>query len=227
LWVTNPPYGNIATSVSASAALNNNIVTLYNSTTGEITYVNLVASVYNAPINYFQFTSPNEVFPNATGQLAMGIDGTAPTGSNIVVTVPGECFSTVIICDEEVTFNGDTSSIYTSHQLYGDGSSATSNYTLNFSSMLLGDGNYGTTTGGTFGLGIADILDYTNTNKFKTVRHMSGVDINGTVAGYGGRAGLGSGVWRSTAAISSITLVSNSLINFAQYSSFVLYGVKA
>ena len=108
LWVTNPPYGNIATSVSASAALNNNIVTLYNSTTGEITYVNLINSTYNAPINYFQFTSPNEVFPNATGQLAMGIDGTAPTGSNIVVTVPGECFSTVIICDEEITINGDT-----------------------------------------------------------------------------------------------------------------------
>ena len=109
LWVTNPPYGNIASNVSASAALNNNIVTLYNSTTGEITYVNLVASVYNAPINYFQFTSPNEVFPNATGQLAMGINGTTPTGSNIVVTVPGECFSTVIICDEEVIINGDTS----------------------------------------------------------------------------------------------------------------------
>lgn len=108
LWVTNPPYGDIASDVSASAALNNNIVTLYNSTTGEITYVNLVASVYNAPINYFQFTSPNEVFPNATGQLAMGINGTTPTGSNIVVTVPGECFSTVIICDEEVTINGDT-----------------------------------------------------------------------------------------------------------------------
>jgi len=108
LWVTDPPYGNIAANVSASAALNNNIVTLYNSTTGEITYVTLVTSAYNAPINYFQFTSPNEVFPNAAGQLAMGINGTAPTGSNIVVTVPGDCFSTVIICDEEVTVNGDT-----------------------------------------------------------------------------------------------------------------------
>jgi len=108
LWVTDPPYGNIAANVSASAALNSNIVTLYNSTTGEITYVTLVTSAYNAPINYFQFTSPNEVFPNAAGQLAMGINGTAPTGSNIVVTVPGDCFSTVIICDEEVVINGGT-----------------------------------------------------------------------------------------------------------------------
>ena len=108
LWVTDPPYGDISAEMTALAALNNDIVTLYNSTTGEITYVTLVTAAYNAPINYFQFTSPNEVFPNATGQLAIGIDGTTPTGSNIVVTVPGECFSTVIICDEEVTINGDT-----------------------------------------------------------------------------------------------------------------------
>ena len=131
------------------------------------------------------------------------------------------------ITEIRLTFNGDSSSIYTSHQLLGDGSTAQSNVTLNFSSMLLGDGNYGTTTGGTFGVGVADILDYANTNKFKTVRHISGSDINGTIASYGGRVGLSSGVWRSTTAITSITLVSNSLINFAQYSSYALYGVKS
>jgi hypothetical protein len=131
------------------------------------------------------------------------------------------------ITEIRLTFNGDTSSIYTSHNMYGDGATASSNSTLNFSSIVLGDGTYGTSTGGTFGAGIADILDYTNTNKFKTVRHISGVDINGTIAGYGGRVGLSSGVWRSTTAISSITLTSNSLINFSANSRFDLYGVKA
>ena len=131
------------------------------------------------------------------------------------------------ITEIRLVFNSDTSSIYTSHNMYGDGSSAVSNSTLNFSSMVLGDGTYGTSTGGTFGAGIADILDYTNTNKLKTVRHIAGVDLNGVIAGYGGRVGLSSGVWRSTSAISSITLTSNSLINFSANSRFSLYGVKA
>jgi hypothetical protein len=131
------------------------------------------------------------------------------------------------ITEIRLVFNSDTSSIYTSHNMYGDGATVSSNSTLNFSSIVLGDGTYGTSTGGTFGAGIADILDYTNTNKFKTVRHISGVDINGTIASYGGRAGLSSGVWRSTTAITSITLTSNSLINFSANSRFDLYGVKA
>jgi len=131
------------------------------------------------------------------------------------------------ITEIKLTFNGDTSSIYTQHQLFGDGSSVTSNATANATFIILCDGTIGTSTGGTFGVGITDILDYTHTNKFKTIRHIGGVDINGTIAGFGGRAGFSSGVYRATTAITSITLVSNTLVNFTQYSSFALYGVKA
>ena len=131
------------------------------------------------------------------------------------------------ITEIKLTFNGDTSSIYTQHQIFGDGGAVTAGATTNYSSIILCDGTIGTTTGGTFGVGIIDILDYTDTNKYKTLRYIGGVDLNGTVASYGGRAGLSSGLWRSTAAITSITLVSNSLINFSTNSSFALYGVKA
>jgi hypothetical protein len=130
------------------------------------------------------------------------------------------------ITETRITFNGDSSAVYARHQLVGDGSTVFSDGVTNFQYMILGDGTFGTTTGGTFGAGIADILDYANTNKFKTIRQISGVDINGTIAGYGGRAGLSSGVWRSTSAISSITLLAQNG-NFSQYSQFALYGVKA
>ena len=130
------------------------------------------------------------------------------------------------ITETRISFNGDSSSVYRTHNLYGDGSSTTSNATAELAYIILGDGVYGTTTGGTFGAGIADILDYTNTNKFKTVRHIAGVDINGTIASFGGRVGLSSGLWRSTSAISSLTLVPQNG-NFAQYSKISLYGVKA
>jgi len=131
------------------------------------------------------------------------------------------------ITEIRMSFNGDSSSIYRTHNLYGDGASATSSDGGALGYIILGDGTFGSSTGGTFGVGIVDILDYANTNKFKTVRNLSGVDLNGTIAGFGGRAGLSSGVWRSTSAISSITLTSNSGVNFTQYSSYALYGVKA
>ena len=77
-------------------------------------------------------------------------------------------------------------------------------------------------TSGIFGAGIVDILDYANTNKTKVVRILSGDDING-----GGYLALGSGLWNSTSAITSITFGSTDGIGtIPQYSSFALYGIK-
>jgi hypothetical protein len=65
-----------------------------------------------------------------------------------------------------------------------------------------------------------DILDYANTNKFKTTRTLTGSDLNGS-----GVVSLDSGSWRSTSAITSITFTARAnLIN--TYSSFALYGIK-
>jgi hypothetical protein len=66
-----------------------------------------------------------------------------------------------------------------------------------------------------------DILDYTSTNKNKVGRHIGGVDYNGSGGVY-----LGSSLYSTTSAISSISLTSNNGQNFLQYSSFALYGIK-
>ena len=68
---------------------------------------------------------------------------------------------------------------------------------------------------------VIDILDYKNTNKYKTARTLSGQDTNGA-----GIIQLLSGVWMSTAAISTLTLFTVSAFNIATNSSFSLYGVK-
>jgi hypothetical protein len=65
-----------------------------------------------------------------------------------------------------------------------------------------------------------DILDYANTNKFKTTRTLEGYDANGS-----GNVSLTSGLWQSTSAINSITITAVGTFN--QYSQFALYGVKA
>ena len=122
-------------------------------------------------------------------------------------------------------FNGDTAANYSWHNLQGDGSSATARNGANQNQMY---GNSAAGSGApanTFGAMVVDILDYADTNKYKTMRMLSGVDVNGTVAGFGGIVELMSGSWRNTAAITSVT-VGPSNPNWVQYSSFALYGVK-
>jgi hypothetical protein len=120
-------------------------------------------------------------------------------------------------------FNSDTTHTnYRSHVLEGFGSSASAG-TIQLSgfyaSIGLSIGN--NALANAFSVFVTDILDYTNTNKFKTVRMLSGVDTNG----YGG-VNLRSTLWMSTSAINSITLSLYNANNHAQYSSFDLYGIK-
>ena len=64
-----------------------------------------------------------------------------------------------------------------------------------------------------------DILDYTNTNKNKTIRAIAGFDANGS-----GTAGLWSSVYLDTSAITSIA-VGTANSNFAAGSRLDLYGI--
>jgi hypothetical protein len=118
------------------------------------------------------------------------------------------------------TFNSDTAANYSYHSLTGEGATASANSGSSTSNMLIVR-NGGVQTGANiFTAGVIDILDYSNTNKYKTLRTLNGGDANGS-----GNIQLESGSWRNTAAITSVTLTHNGS-TFAQYSSFALYGVK-
>ena len=100
------------------------------------------------------------------------------------------------------------------HDVYGTGAS-------------VGSSNAGTSlfvyVGGSaqFGVGIIDILDYTNTNKTKVSRSICGVDNNGS-----GLVALTSGLKLSTTAISSLTFIAG-VPNLAAGSRFDLYGITS
>jgi hypothetical protein len=118
-------------------------------------------------------------------------------------------------------FNSDTTTAnYRRHEVFGNGAAVAS------AAYQDGGISLGPTpnAASTFSAHIVDILDYTNTNKYKTVRNICGYDGNGF-----GECHLNSGIWLSTSAITSINL--NPFISgsnsFTQYSSFQLYGVKA
>jgi hypothetical protein len=70
------------------------------------------------------------------------------------------------------------------------------------------------------GVGIIDIHDYANTSKNTTSRHFLGVDNNGV-----GRIFMSSGMWPSTAAVNSVSIISEAG-NWTTASQFALYGIK-
>jgi len=124
----------------------------------------------------------------------------------------------------KLQFNGDTTANYSAHQLYGTGSGS-AGASANVSSetfiqipVLAGNSS----TAQIFGSFVWDILDYANTNKYKTMRGLSGVDVNGS----GGELDFNSGNWRSTVAINSVTIAPRDGTKFLQYSQFALYGIK-
>lgn len=112
-------------------------------------------------------------------------------------------------------FNGDSSSSYKGHGVYGAGS-GTANYTV--TSPIYAPNFGGGAKTASPGAAIIDILDYASTTKNKTIISLDGYDANGS-----GYVGESSGVWFSNSAITSITLLLSSFTDGAQYA---LYGVK-
>lgn len=119
-----------------------------------------------------------------------------------------------------IRFNGDSGSSYPYHFLLGDGSSASSSGTTAGTVGFLGNMSAATSTANVFTNCIADILDYTNTNKNKTLRNLQGYDANGS-----GQVYLASTLWLSTAAITSILLVSGGGANYVAGTRADLYGI--
>ncbi len=115
-------------------------------------------------------------------------------------------------------FNNDSATNYSDHYLKGDASSLASGAGTTASRIRI--------TGPSTNIlstvpytGIIDILDYANTNKYKTTRTLCGTN-GGTYK----ELGLWSGSWRDTSAISSITIYTD--FNLTTASRISLYGVS-
>lgn len=120
-----------------------------------------------------------------------------------------------------ITFNSDTGANYARHRLTGNGSSAAAVGTSGINNMpIFGQAGIGTATS-TFGAFVLDLLDYKDTNKYKTVRNLSALDQNGS-----GGVEFMSGLWQSTSAVNTITLANAGPNNYSTGTAFALYGIK-
>ena len=119
-----------------------------------------------------------------------------------------------------VRFNSDTGSNYSYHKMQNlsgtpDAGGGGNTNQVYFADLISRDGN----TASVYSAFIIDILDYKDTNKYKTVRGMAGWNASGS-----GVLGISSGVWQNTNAITAINLVPSD--DFKQYTQFALYGIK-
>jgi hypothetical protein len=158
------------------------------------------------------FDSLGAVVVPSAGQASITFSSIPQTYTHLQI----RCLWETNIADNlGLTLNGSTAPVRI-HSLYGAGTSAVAlSDTANYLSIQVG------TSTTTFYAGIIDLLDYTNTNKNKTVRMFGGVDFNGS-----GVVFLSSGLYDTTSAVSSLTLQTLSSRTFPQYSSFALYGIK-
>jgi hypothetical protein len=111
-----------------------------------------------------------------------------------------------------VQFNSDTGSNYSRTRLSGNGTSAsserdTSQARLNFYAQPTSN----------FAVNILNIMNYSNTTKFKTVLCRTDQAAFST--------NVYAGLYRSTSAITSIKLIGPS--NFSTGSTFTLYGIAS
>ena len=124
--------------------------------------------------------------------------------------------------DVYLRFNGDaTASNYYYHGLYGTGSAVGSESSQSPTGARFMQSPGTSAASGLFYTAICDILDPFSTTKNKTIRTFSGsADSNNW------RNWLVSNSWFSTAAVTSITLVTNNGSNFVSGTRFSIYGAR-
>lgn len=116
--------------------------------------------------------------------------------------------------------NSDTSANYSRHSIVGDGSTAYANGFASRTYLNLGACAGSSTPSNTFAASIALFLDYASTNKNKTIKSLTGLEMNNTNSAMY----LHSSAWYSTSAMTSLKISTGG--SFAPYSQFALYGVK-
>jgi len=118
-----------------------------------------------------------------------------------------------------MSLNGGPGSTW--HRIFGNGTSVGVNAQIS-ASAIIGQISGATAPSSVFGVATIDILDYANTNKYKTSRSLFGFDDN--AGGSGAVTQLFSGLWQESAAVTTIALTSGG--GFAQYTHAALYGIR-
>ena len=135
--------------------------------------------------------------PSTYTDLVIVLNGNATTGSTGSIALQ---------------FNSDTGSNYSYTRLLGDGSAASSARGSNTTATYMGD------TGTDRAVFVVSLNNYSNTTTYKT--SISRSNSQNYVSSY-------VGLWRSTSAISTVTLTAPVGANWSSTTTATIYGIKA
>ena len=164
--------------------------------------------------------------PNTYTELLRTTVGTASTSVTLNLAGISGYTDLVLVADATTVnangsitlqFNGDTGTNYSYTAIYGTGSAAGSLRGSN-AGIIGFIGFAAQVPVGTRAMGIAHIQNYSNTTTNKTVLIRDTPAVSATVE-------AGVGLWRNTAAITSITVLALSGASIAVGSTFSLYGI--
>ena len=150
---------------------------------------------------------------SATATVTFSSISGAYTDLVLIISALGASASDYI----KVNINSDTGSNYSNTALYGDGSTARSGRVSNQTFAYLTYQYFASTTEPN--LVIANFQNYSNATTYKTYLSRS----NSQIATSGPDAIVG--LWRSTSAITSLSLARTGGGNFNSGSTFTLYGI--
>jgi hypothetical protein len=166
--------------------------------------------------NYPRVTNSYESIAtvNASGASSVSFSSIASTFKHLQIKA---AYSQSATGNTNLRFNADTGSNYTYHQLLGTGAAASAAAGTSQTSAFIAYDNKATSTyPATF---ILDVLDYQNSNKYKTIRTLAGTEQNSA----DGLIIFRSNLWLSTSAVTQITIFADS---GTLTGSFALYGIK-
>ena len=122
-----------------------------------------------------------------------------------------------------IQLNASGGTAYSTRRLYGNGSTASSNSDSSAAYSTFYSISDAANTANTFGNFEIYVPNYSSTTTNKSISVDMVSENNATDA----IAGLGAGLWASTAAINQVTLTPNGGTVFLQYSTFSLYALAA
>ncbi len=165
------------------------------------------------------YTLLEQITVGAAGASSVTFNSIPQTGYTDLKIVTSLRHTGTGVVNGKITFNGTTTG-YSERLLYVSGSSPTS-ASQSTTSLAWATVLYGTdATANSFSSSDIYIPNYTSAN-FKSVSTESAAEQNTTTINSWNDAGL----WSNTAAITSITFTPSGG-NFAQFSTFTLYGIS-
>lgn len=162
----------------------------------------------------------SNILASAVASVTFSVSAYAATYKHLQIRMTSKVSSGTGTNDAFITFNSDSGSNYAWHRMMGNGSTVTSDASSSTTFMLSTVSPNDNSASLSWGAGLIDILDPYSTSKNKTIRTLSGQLDSST------RVQLNSGLWMSTAAVSSVIVAAGSG-TWKAGSRFSIYGLKA